>query len=104
MSYRRYGNISGIEMSNPYTPPEARLDPHTPPEVRLDPRPDMRPRWVRLGLLGLSSRGRARAFLYLSLLLAAVGLLFGVWPGLGMLAAAAWYWAAIRWMDRHDGW
>jgi hypothetical protein len=26
------------------------------------------------------------------------------WIGLVMLLAAAWYWYAMRWMDKHGGW
>jgi hypothetical protein len=75
-----------------------------------------RPIWVRVGLWGLTTRGAAMAFFWLSVVLAFAPLLLLIWvePVIvaivmlfsvpGMLAAALWYWLAIRWVDRHDGW
>jgi hypothetical protein len=47
--------------------------------------------------------------MWFSLLLAgACGILGARYPrataGVGFVFAALWYWAAVRWVDRHGGW
>jgi hypothetical protein len=67
------------------------------------------PWWVALGLWGLPGRGWAWGCFWLSLLLSAacVAAGFVFWPaflgGIWVLAAW-WYYAAIRWVDRHGDW
>jgi hypothetical protein len=67
------------------------------------------PMWVQLGLWGLPNRASAWAFFWVSLTLAVGGVaavfvhpLFAL-GGL-MVFAALWYYASIRWVDRHDQW
>ncbi len=91
--------------SRPPLPQEGYTNPYEAPQPAPEPtHVDKRPRWVRLGLWGLNSRGKAWLFFWLSLGMAVIGLLFGVLPGLIMLFAVAWHWGAIRWMDRHERW
>ena len=68
-----------------------------------------RPRWVRLGLWGTSTRKSAQGFLYLSAALAVCSGLYGFidmrfFFGAGLLVSALWYGQAIRWVDRNDRW
>jgi hypothetical protein len=67
------------------------------------------PLWVRLGLWGLPTRAVALAFFWLSIALAAAGVVGGFWHwwlfvGVGFLLSAWWYWAAVRWVDVRDEW
>ena len=69
------------------------------------------PWWVATGLWGLPSRGWAWGFVWLALALAvgcvAYGFASGYVPaffGGGFVFAALWYFAAIRWVDRHGEW
>ena len=67
------------------------------------------PWWVTLGLWGLPGRGWAWGCFWLSLAIAVGGAVAGFyfWPaflGVGMVFAALWYYAAIRWVDRHGEW
>lgn len=71
-----------------------------------------RGRWpvlVRMGLWGISSRGAAWVFFWLSLAIAVGCEAYGfverrAFLG-GLLAfAALWYYLAIRWVDRHGSW
>lgn len=67
------------------------------------------PLMVRLGLWGLSSRGAAWAFFWLSLAIALGCVAFGFvhWRffiGGGMVFAALWYYLSIRWVDRYGTW
>lgn len=67
------------------------------------------PEWVFWGLWGIDSRGVALAFVWVCLLLGialmAVGLRYPqAWYGGILFAAAAWYWLAVRWADRHHAW
>jgi hypothetical protein len=67
------------------------------------------PWWVAVGLFGISSRGAAAAYLYVTLALAGLCAVAGfvfpwAWLGVLMVLASAWYWASIRWNDRHGGW
>lgn len=85
---------------NPYKSPIAE-------EVRTAKPP--RPLWVALGLWGLSSRTSALAFMWFSIATAIGGTIYSRYDPrfLGcaaLLLAAAWYWGAIRWVDRHDDW
>lgn len=63
-----------------------------------------RPMWVQLGLWGLKSRGSVLAFMWLCILIAGVLAFFRVWYGLILLIAAVWYWLALRWVGKHEGW
>jgi hypothetical protein len=75
-----------------------------------DDRPVERPRWVKVGLWGVSNRASAWVYFWLSVA-AAIGcvvygfvydsrFLFG-----GFLVFAAWsYYSSIRWVDEHDRW
>jgi hypothetical protein len=72
-------------------------------------RPAQRPWWVRLGLWGLPNRGSAVACAALALAIAVAGAILAWWDwrgwlGLLFLIGAAWYWFAVRWVDRHDSW
>jgi hypothetical protein len=68
------------------------------------------PFWVKVGLWGLSSRTSAWVFFWGCVLVGVVSAVLGFavahpWlTGTSMLIAAFWYWAAIRWVDRHGGW
>ena len=69
-----------------------------------------RPWWVQLGLWGLPTRASAWAFFWLSLALAAAAVVLGLainplfFFGAGLVFAAWWYYASIRWVDQHDRW
>lgn len=72
-------------------------------------RSNSRPPWVEVGLYGVSSRGAALAFLWISVALAVVCLIAGFFflpLFLGALfgVAALWYWLAIKWVDQNDRW
>jgi hypothetical protein len=67
------------------------------------------PWWVSLGLWGLPGRGWAWGCFWLSVLIAAGSAVAGFyyWPaffGVLFVFAAAWYFAAIRWVDRNGEW
>jgi hypothetical protein len=68
-----------------------------------------RPLWVKIGLWGLPNRVLAWAFFWVSIGLG-VGLVsYGfvdrrAFAGGFMFFAALWYYASIRWVDRHGGW
>jgi hypothetical protein len=67
------------------------------------------PLWVSLGLWGLPGREWAWAFFWLSLLLAVGSVAYGFvdWRffiGGGFALAAAWYYAAVKWVDRNGEW
>jgi hypothetical protein len=71
--------------------------------------PEAWPLWVEAGLWGLPTRAAARAFVWLSLALAATCVSYGFWDCRfftgGLLAVAAlWYHLSIRWVDRHGDW
>ena len=70
---------------------------------------DNMPVLVYLGLWGLNSRMAALAFVWLCVVLAAVSVALGWvnpigYAGVIFLPCAAWYWYAIRWVDRHSSW
>ena len=67
------------------------------------------PLWVQIGLWGLSSRASAWDFFWISIAIAVVFIVYGLYDtrflgGGIMLFAALWYYASIRWVDRHGGW
>ncbi len=67
------------------------------------------PLWVSIGLWGLPGRGWAWAcfWLCIALVVASIAAGFYAWPlfaGTGFVFAALWYFAAIRWVDRHSEW
>ncbi len=73
------------------------------------PTPQPWPLWVTVGLWGLPGRVWAWGCFWFSLLVAigcvAAGFVF--WPaffGGAFVFAALWYFAAIRWVDRHGEW
>jgi hypothetical protein len=68
-----------------------------------------RPWWVKVGLWGISSRGSAWNFVWLSIALGIVCVVYGFWNRLFCMGgvwflAALWYVLAIQWVDRHDAW
>jgi len=68
-----------------------------------------RPLWVKVGLWGLRSRASAMAFFWLALALAAAFVACGIidrrlFFGGIFLFSAAWYYACIQWVDRHNDW
>ena len=77
------------------------------PYAGLRPR---QPLWVKVGLWGLSGRASAWVFVWSCVAIAAgcivMGFVNNSWWLLGapMFLAAFWYWASIRWVDRHGGW
>jgi hypothetical protein len=68
-----------------------------------------RPLWVQVGLWGLPNRASAWAFFWLSLAVAVGCVAYGFvdwrffFGGL-IVFAALWYYASIRWVDRHGRW
>jgi hypothetical protein len=67
------------------------------------------PGWVRLALWGISNRILAWVFFGISITLTLASIGFGfidpaAFLGIIFVLAAAWYYFAIRWVDRHDGW
>ena len=63
-----------------------------------------RPFLVKLGLWGIKTRATAIAFIWICVGIAVVSAIRHFWIGLVLLLAAAWYWYAMRWMDRRGGW
>lgn len=59
---------------------------------------------VKLGLWGIKTRATATAFIWICVGIAIVSAIRHFWIGLVMLLAAAWYWYAMRWVDKHGGW
>jgi hypothetical protein len=66
---------------------------------------------VVTGLWGLPNRGWAWGLVWFSLVLAGACVAYGVVSGYrpaflggGFVLAALWYFAAIRWVDRHGEW
>ena len=72
--------------------------------------PPARPLWVLLRLLGLPSRAAAVTACVLAIVLAAASGVYGLsdprFIAIAFLLSllAAWYWLAIRWVDRHGAW
>lgn len=69
----------------------------------------LRPTWVKIALLGLPNRTSAWTFVWVSLGVAAVSVAYGFvdtrsFAGAIMLLAAWWYYASLRWVDRHGRW
>lgn len=67
------------------------------------------PLWVKAGLYGLPNRISVWAFVWLSLIIAAGCVAYGLVDSRfffgGIVAfAALWYYSCIRWVDRHGGW
>jgi hypothetical protein len=68
-----------------------------------------RPWWVKLTLIGLSSRRAVVACGWFSIALAAVSAVAGFFQyrfflGILIAAAAFPYFATVMWMDQHDDW
>jgi hypothetical protein len=59
---------------------------------------------VRVALMGIRRKQTAWTYCLLCIAAAVVFAAFGIWEGMVMLLAAAWYWIAIRWHERHGGW
>ena len=62
------------------------------------------PVWVLLALWGLGSRSMVLVFCVISIVVATTLCLFVSWWGGLVYLAAAWYWFAMRWVDKFDRW
>ena len=67
------------------------------------------PMWVKMGLWGLADRASVWAFFWACIALSVASLVVGLLEplflfGLLFLVAAYWYWAALRWVDKHGMW
>jgi hypothetical protein len=67
------------------------------------------PLMVRLGLMGLRTRGAAWAFFWLSIAIAVGCVAYGFFNpyffiGASLVLPALWYYLAIRWVDEHSQW
>jgi hypothetical protein len=72
------------------------------------PRPP-RPFWVKVGLWGVPGRRAAWGFFWVCIAFAAFSGMRGFrdarwFLGTPVVLAAFWYWASIRWTDRHGSW
>ena len=74
-------------------------------------RKDNMPLLVFWGLYGIKSRASAQGFMWLSVLLTLALVAHGILirkafqPSALLLSlAAAWYWYAINWVDKHASW
>lgn len=68
-----------------------------------------RPFYVSLGLWGVPSRSAALVYMWSCVAVALLAIVAGVFNpvfllGAPLLISAAWYRAAIRWMDRNGAW
>ena len=69
-----------------------------------------KPLWVRVGLWQISSRSMAIAFMIGAVVLATVGVAYGLVGRRvfvifgGFYLSALWYWLCIRWMDVRKAW
>jgi hypothetical protein len=75
--------------------------------------PSEYPWWVKLGMIGSSSRRALWGWAIASLVAAAACLLVGLWlaeayfialGAIGFPLAALMYWLTIRWIDQHGSW
>lgn len=66
--------------------------------------PKKKPILVSLGLWAIHKRGIALTYMWLCIAAAVVSAWFSFLPGTGLLLAALWYWYAVRWMDKNQGW
>jgi hypothetical protein len=69
----------------------------------------IRPWWVKFALWGLPNRAAGWLSFWVAALLGSAFLIGGFWQtrlfaGTILFVAAAWYWAALVWVDRHDPW
>jgi hypothetical protein len=84
-------------------PPPPLLSYATPPSPT-------RPEWVKLGLLGVPNRLSALIYFWFCIAgaIASAVLTVALHPywaaGVLLIGSALWYWASIRWMDRHQAW
>ena len=63
-----------------------------------------RPILVRLGLWGIQTRSAALAFMWGCIAAAVALAALQIWQGNILLSSALWYWYAIRWVDKNEGW
>lgn len=68
-----------------------------------------RPSWIRIGLWGIRSRALALGFMWLSIVIATLGVAYGFRDARFFACAAFYfsalmYWLSIRWVDTHDTW
>ncbi len=77
----------------------------------LPPPQKARPWWVRAGLWRVPGRGAAWGYFAVSVLLAAASPVLATvtgnewfYLGTGFVLSAAWYAAAINWVDRNGSW
>lgn len=66
--------------------------------------PTKRPALVRIGLWGVKTRRSALAFMGLCIVGAVVCVALKIWIGSLLLLSAFWYWHAVAWVDKHEGW
>ncbi|MGO8746144.1 MAG: hypothetical protein ACLQNE_09160 [Thermoguttaceae bacterium] len=67
------------------------------------------PWWVRVALWGLPTRWLTWISVWISVALAAAGIVAGLWHpkyfiGLIFFPGGLWYYLALRWVDRHARW
>ena len=97
---------SVVELRKQMQPPASQPGLHAPTH---SPEPPSKPWWVTLSLWGVPGRTSMWVFFWISLAIAVGSIAWGFSNPLffvgGLMAfAAIWYWAAIRWMDRNNGW
>lgn len=62
------------------------------------------PAWVRVGLWSIHSRSTALTYMVVCLGVALASIALGFGLGAFFFGAAAWYWFALRWVDRNATW
>ncbi len=68
-----------------------------------------RPLWVKVGLWGIPNRASAWGFFWFCLIATVACVAYGFvdprfFVGGLLVFAGAWYFASIRWVDRHGHW
>lgn len=62
------------------------------------------PVWVRMGLWSIGSRSTALTYMVVCIGLALGSIALGFRVGALFFLAAAWYWSALRWVDKNALW
>ena len=91
------------------SPGNAQAPAEGPPRVLPYKGREKVPVWVLVGLWGVPSRTAAMIYLWATFVVAGACLVLGflqpfAWAGVAFVLATLWYWAAIRWKDRHAHW